>query len=174
MNANFESFNFEFGEIILQQLDLLNSVLDKLGEPRIFGNSKFLINYDSAATFYLRIEYTNNERVHLQFHIHLEGDGMRLDVQGLSESFEWSKNKLLTAKNEIALFFQQLLTSYVLFESCGDSQSKSRMYIFGANGELIEKYTLRGFIHSYSGWNCDKKLFFPICQNQSHLTETAP
>lgn len=162
MNFNIELFDFEFNEIIIYQLEILNEVLEKLDRLPVFDNPDFQINKDSAGTFFLRIKLSNCNNSKLPIYILLEGDGMRLDLFHLSETFEWSKNEVLSSKKNIIKFFQEFFTSYILIENCGSSQSKSRMYLFDETGNLINKYILRGFIHSYSGWNCDKKLFFPI------------
>lgn len=161
MRFDIKEIDFEFDEIILNQLRILNTVLDNLAKLPVFENDDFIIDKDSAGTFFLRIKLSNLNKGTIPIDILLEGDGLRLDILYLSETFEWSRNQISSDKANIIKFFQQLLTSYILIESCGSSQKKSRMYLFDETGHFIEKYVLRGFIHNFSGWDCDKQLFFP-------------
>lgn len=152
----------KFSELMINRIDLINSILVELNVSGLFKNPDFLVDEESMSqhrvTFAVYLE--NKKSVPLV--IMLGENGIRLDICGLPETFEWSKKDIEDSKEEIIDFFKRLFTSYILIESCGSVYSKSRMYMFKENGEFIEKYILRGFIHSYSGWNCDKKLFFPI------------
>lgn len=161
MNSNVEIFDFQFGDVILRQLDILDSVLSDLGRLSLFENSDFTINKESAGTFFLRISL-NIESSNIPIDILLEGDGMRLDIFHLPESFEWSKRRIEQERGDIELFFKNLLTSYVLIEGYGLLRNKSCMYLFDKKGKMIEKHILSGIIHTFSSWEQYKSLFFPI------------
>jgi hypothetical protein len=162
MNYSIELFDFQFSEIIQQQISVLNSVLNDLGRLPLFENADFTIDRKSAGTFFLRICLSNLKNSSIPVDILLEGDRMRLDIFHLSESFEWSKNEVNGECEKIKSFFKELFTSYILIESCDAPYKKSQMYFFNENGDLINKYKLRGLVHIFSEWNYDKKLFLPI------------
>jgi hypothetical protein len=152
----------ELSDITNHQVKLLNSVLNAIGVQSLFKNPDFAIDMDSLGYHHMVINIISGKKRTTPLILFLEGDGIRLDICGLDEAFEWTTEDIYTSRESIIDFFKKLFTSYILVESCSSANAKSRMYLFDNGGILLEKYILRGFIHSFSGWNCDKKLFFPI------------
>ncbi len=99
-----------------------------------------------------------------------EGEGIRLDVCGVDEAFEWAAEDVDASCDEIIAFFTTLFTSYVLMETCGAANWKSRMNLFNKHGDQVGKYALSGFIQHFSGWDCDKHLFFPMYDEPSSVS----
>lgn len=152
----------EFSDITNHQISLLNSVLDHIGVPNLFENPNFSVDMDSLGYHYVKIKVISNNKKNVPLTFLLEGDGIRLDVYGIEEAFEWTNENIYTSRKDIVDFLVSLFTSYILIESCNSAYSKSRMYLFDKEGVFNNKYVLRGFIHKFSGWDCDKSLFLPI------------
>jgi len=152
----------EFSDITNHQVNLINMVLNDLGAPNIFENPDFVVDMDSLGFHHIVLSFVKKNKKSVPLVFYLEGDGIRLDVCGISESFEWSNDSIFAAGDSVADFFKKLLTSYVLVESCGSAGTKSRMYLFDKEGALIAKFALRGWIQAFSGWDCEKILFSPI------------
>lgn len=151
----------EFSDSTNHNIELINGVLESVGASGIFENLDFMLDLDSAG-YYSLVAKIATERRSVPLTLIIEGDGIRLDVCGLNEAFEWSKDKILDSRDEVDDFFRKLFTSYILVESCGSANAKSRMFLFDKQGSFIDKYALRGFVQKYSGWDCDKYLFFPV------------
>jgi len=151
----------EYSDTLLRNIDLMNDVLNAIGASELNENTDFLIDQDSLGYYHMRINVVSDRKT-APLVIFLEGDGMRLDVCGVLEAFEWSNEDILTTSDRIKDFFKKLFTSHILMESCGSASAKSRMFLFDKRGDFIDKYALRGFIQKYSGWECDKYLFFPL------------
>jgi hypothetical protein len=151
-----------FSDITNYQVDLLNSVLERVGAKHIFQNKDFVVEQESMGYHQLVIHVSSKKRKSIPLTIYLEGDGLRLDVCTLSESFEWTSEALFKSTEKVKQFFLRLFTSYILMESCGSPNLKSRIYLFDSDGCLLERYAIRGVLQKYSGWDCDKLLFFPL------------
>lgn len=152
----------KFSDITNHQINLLDSVLNSIGVQSLFENPDFSIDKESLGYHHVMVNIFSGRKKSVPLILFLEGDGIRLDVCGINEAFEWANKDIYTSGESVASFFKKLFTSYVLMESCGSANAKSRMYLFDKKGLLIDKYMLRGFIHRYSGWDCDKALFVPI------------
>ena len=156
----------EFSDLTNHKIELLDSVLRAIGVSSLFENPDFKIDEGSKGFHNLIINVYSDERITVPLAILIEGDGLRVDVCGLDEAFEWPDDYVFTARQEIVDFFYKLFTSYVLIETCGPAWAKTRMYLFGTDGQLLCKHGLRGFFQGFSGWDCDKTLYFPLYKNQ--------
>jgi hypothetical protein len=152
----------EFSENTKHKISLLNTVLDGLRVQRLFENPDFIADMDSAGYHRVVIDVFSGSKRTAPLTLYLQGDSIRLDICGIVEAFEWSNEDVFKSRVKIVDFFTKLFTSYLLVESCGSVGLKSRMYLFNKDGDFIEKFALRGFVHRYSGWDCDKHLFLPL------------
>lgn len=152
----------EFSENTNHKIRLLNSILNDLGVQELFENPEFAIDMDSAGYHRLVINIPSGTRRTTPLTLYLEGDGIRLDVCEVNEAFEWTNEDVFTSREQIVDFFTKVFTSYILVESCGSANSKSRIYLFDKSGSLVGKYAVRGFVQKFSGWDCEKFLFLPI------------
>ena len=152
----------EFSPSVIDKIDLLNTVLNELGVAGLFENADFSVDSESAGYYQVIVNSAPGNRKNLPFSLFLLGDEIRLDICGIAESFEWTNEDVAKSRNQIVSFFKKLFTGYILVESCGAANSKSRIYFFNKDGDFVEKYSLRGFIQKYAGWDCDKHLFFPL------------
>lgn len=153
-----------FSNVTEDRINLVNEVLDGLSVSNLFKNPNFEIDSDSLRSRYVKFATVSEHKKIISLFISIEYDSISIDICGLSETFEWSKEDIENDREKIKSFFKQLFVSYILLESCGSPYAKSRMYLFDNDGNLTEKYILRGVLHKFSGWDCDKTLFFPIFQ----------
>lgn len=151
----------EISDVTTRNIELIDSVLDSIGAPPLFENPNFEIDPDSLGYYRVIVKMVSS-RLTVPLIILLEGDSIRLDVFNLNEAFEWSSKMILNSRQEVVDFFRKLFTSYIMIESGLNPNSKSRMYLFDKQGALTDKYLLRGFMNPYTGWNCDKALYFPL------------
>jgi hypothetical protein len=152
----------KISNITSHQIDLFNSVLGELNVPRLGENPDFLLDENLQGHHFVKIQLKSSGKRTVPLAILFEGDGIRLDIFGIEESFEWSNDEIFTNRANIISFLKKLLTSYVLVELCDSAARKSRVYLFDTHGNLVRKFALRGLIQNFSGWNCEKILFFPV------------
>ncbi len=150
---------FELGDTVLYQLAILDKVLIDIRLQPVFENTDFII-HDSSSTFGLDLSVVRLGRNTVPIDFMLEGGGMRIDVDSIQETFEWS-NESMKNTDEVSSFIKQLLTCTVLMEYCG---SHTSICLFQNDGKPVFKSILRyySFFGSFFYKDCEKKLFLPI------------
>lgn len=152
----------KFSNLTNDRINLLNTVLSELNAPNLLENPDFLIDRESLRSHLVIITVNSVNKKNCPLVIMLEEDSIRLDIFGLNESFEWSKEDIEKSRGKIISFFKQIFTSYILIEYWGTPHKKSSMSLFDENGFFLEKFLLRGVIHWFNGQNQVQQLFFPI------------
>jgi len=154
-------FDFELGEPIVNQIRLLDKVLSDLNVATLNENPDFVVNRESAGTFGLNFDVSpqNKNTVHLW--LLMEGDGLRIDIDGIPETFEWSNKNLQESENEVIDFIKELFTSYILLEYF---PTRTTMSLFNSKGIRTKQYTLRKYLSLMGLFKKDfeQNLFFPI------------
>jgi hypothetical protein len=152
----------ELSDTTIHQVELIDEVLRLISAPKLFENPAFLIDWASSGFYRLVINTPSKNVGTVPIILFLEGDGIRLDVAGFDEAFEWTTEEVFRSRDEVVLFFKRLFTSFVLVESIGTQNNKLRMYLFNTFGELVGKYCLGGPWFRFSSWESDKTLYFPF------------
>ena len=156
-------FDFELGESIVNQIKLLDKVLSELNVACLNENSDFIVNRESAGTFFLIFEVSPQNKNTVNMLLLLEGGGLRIDIDGISETFEWSNRTLQESEKKAIDFIKELFTSYILLEYF---PSRTTMSLFDSTGTRVKQYTLRNYL-SLTGLfkrDYEQSLFFPIYQ----------
>jgi hypothetical protein len=93
----------------------------------------------------------------------LEGGGLRIDIDLIPETFEWSNKTLEESEREVIDFIKELFTSYILLEYF---PSRTTMSLFNSRGVRTKHYTLRKYLSLMGIFKRDSEqsLFFPIYQ----------
>ncbi|MCA1622505.1 MAG: hypothetical protein LC768_00395 [Acidobacteria bacterium] len=154
-------FSFELDDLIINQVRFLDKILNGLNVANIEDNPDFLINRESAGTFFLQIQILPKNRNTVPIHIFLEGDGLRIDIDGIPETFEWANKDLEESETMVSNFINELLTSYILLEYFGN---RTTMSLFNSKGMQTKYYKLRSYL-PFTGMfkkASEKRLFFPI------------
>ncbi len=154
-------FDFELGEPIVNQIRILDKVLSELNATKLKENPDFIVDQESAGTFGIRFKVSPQNKNTVQMHLLLEGDGLRIDIDGIPETFEWSNKNLEELDREAIDFIKELFTSFVLMEYF---PSQTTMCLFNSKGVRTKHYTLRNYV-SLTGIfkrDSEQSLFFPI------------
>jgi hypothetical protein len=156
-------FDFELGEPIVNQIRLLDKVLIELNVAALNGNPDFIVNRESAGTFGLRFQVSPQNKNTVNLWLFLEGDGLRIDIDGIPETFEWAYKNLLESEKEVIDFIKELFTSYILLEYF---PLRTTMSLFDSKGRRTKQYTLRNYLSLMGLFkrNSEQSLFFPIYQ----------
>ncbi len=154
-------FDFELGEPIVNQMRLLDKVLSELNVANLNENPDFIVNRESAATFGLDFQVFPQNKNTVNLWLLLEGDGLRVDIDRIPETFEWSYKNLLESEREAIDFIKELFTSYILLEYFS---SRTTMSLFDSKGLRTKQYTLRNYLSLMGIFKSDSEqsLFFPI------------
>jgi hypothetical protein len=157
-------FTFELDKTVVNQIRFLDRILNELNVANIEDNPDFHINRESAATFFLQIQVLPKNRNTVPIHIFLEGSSLRIDIDGIPETFEWVNKDLEESETMVVSFIKELLTSYILLEYLGN---RTTMSLFNSKGIQTKYYELRSYMPSFRGMfkkTSEKRLFFPIYQ----------
>jgi hypothetical protein len=160
MEKKFE-FDFELGKPILNQIRLLDNVLNELNVANLNENPDFIVNRESAGAYGLDFSVSPQNKNTVQLGLFLQGDGLRIDIDGIPETFEWSDKNLLESERETIDFIKDLLTSYILLEYF---RSRTKMSLFNSKGIRTKQYTLMYYPSLLGIFKKDSKqnLFFPF------------
>jgi hypothetical protein len=155
----------EFDEKLLENVSLFDGILSELGEPPLFENSNFRV-FTDITTFptYLVMETTQQKTNTLPMMIWFEGDDLVIDLDGMRETFEWSKKQIEEDKNSVLDFIRNLLTGYVLIETHGASRF---VQIFDESGFFAHSYSYNNLFHMVTGLylfrkNSYRQLYLPM------------
>ena len=151
-----------FSDSTTYKIDLLNSILVRLGRQELFRNPDFVVDYEGAGYHILRVDILATANGNLPITIYLESSSIRVDINGITEAFVWPDDEVFKCKAAIEDLFLNLFTCFVILESCGNANVKSRIYLFNKNGDFVDKFAIRGFTQRFSGWDCDKRLYMPL------------
>lgn len=154
--------NIQFSDLILDRIKLINTVFHRLSVKDFFRNTDILIAEDETSSRCITFSISQPNKICIPLVIILGENSIRVDIYDLVETFEWSKHHIETSSEEVMTFLEELFSSYILFESYGNPNKKSYMYLFDKNGVMIKEHPLRGLVHIFSHWNSSKSLFFPI------------
>lgn len=154
-------FDFELGEPIVNQIRLLDKMLRELNVVNLNENPDFIVDRESAGTFFLRFNVSSQNKNTVNMRLLLEGDGLRIDIDGINETFEWSNKNLQESENEVINFIKELFTSYILLEYF---PSRTTMSLFDSRGVRTKQYTLRKYLSLMGVFKKDSEqnLCFPI------------
>lgn len=137
--------------------------------PNIFENPNFTFSKDSSGTNSLGFQIVSSKNNSVILDIFLESDGIRIDIDGISEAFEWSNKDIKNSKEKVAKLIKYLFTGYILIET----QNASRfIQIFDAEGFFIRSFSRNNSLHFYTGlyifrYKTYRRLFLPMFEKKN-------
>ena len=157
-------FEFDLHREIIDQINLFNEILTSLKTSAIFENSDFQLDRDSAGTNSIRFTVKSPKKNTAQMWLFLESDGVRLDIDGMNELFEWSNESIKQSKEKFINFIQLLLTGYILIETRGASRF---IQIFNEDGFFEHSSSYNNLFHMLTGlylfrYKNYRRLYLPI------------
>ncbi len=154
---------FEFSETTKDRIEILNSVLNNLGQASILENESFEIDHSSTRSHLLIARIAKVGSCPLIFYF--EEDSIRIDICEINEAFEFDAQEIDNARESVIAFVKSLLTSFVLIEFSKSPHWRSRMYLFDSQGVCVLKRKIRGLFDVFSEWDFERHLYFPIWQD---------
>lgn len=141
--------DIEFDESLIRNVRLFDEVLKELGELPLFENRKFTV-YSSPGIFphYLVMETTNEKENTVPITVWFEGDSLRIDLEEISETFDWSKENIDNEREKVVEFIRNLFTGYILIETRGASRF---IQIFDADGSFVQPLSYNNLFHMLTG-----------------------
>ena len=141
--------DFEFEDFLLDNVALFDEVLRQLGEPPLLENENFTVwSSPGVLPNYLVLENAGEKANALPMLIWFEGEDLRIDIEGISETFEWAKKHIEEDRNSVVELIRNLLTGYVLIESRGGSRF---VQIYDSNGFFVNAFSRNNWLHFFTG-----------------------
>ncbi|CAN5373686.1 hypothetical protein BH10ACI2_BH10ACI2_15210 [soil metagenome] len=166
MTTNFEdAFDFEVHEYVLHNLRFLDEILVGLNASPILSNPDFLLEKDSSGTngvnFKVRSSVNPNA---IEMWLLVESWGIRLDIDGIREAFEWTNKEILESKDRVATLIKHLFTGYILVDTRRGSKF---VQILDLRGFFIDSFSQNNWLHTLTGlylWRkgTSRRLFLPF------------
>ncbi len=106
---------YEFESYLLYNVKLFDDVLVECGEPPLLENENFSTFWDFLTTSnYLLLEYLQKKNNTIPLTIWIENDSLRIDIDGIPETFEWAKKHIdedrgIRLQNLLKIFLQIIL-----------------------------------------------------------------
>ncbi|MEQ1606465.1 MAG: hypothetical protein ABL999_16510 [Pyrinomonadaceae bacterium] len=161
------NFSFELTNTIKQQVEIIDAALVRLNQPPFFENLDFVFDGDSAGTFQLIARRKSCDRNFATIEFHLLGDGLRVDIDNIPETFMWSSDEITNKHDLILAFLCDMLRCFVLVER---SKSGIVVKLFDPLGNLIDSINVRnlGLFPKNNLKDITGHLFFPIYAGSGH------
>jgi hypothetical protein len=156
--------DYGFGEQLLKNVELFDEVLIELGESPILENRNFEATLNTSCCD-LGIESTAIRPNTLPIFIMFEGEYLRIDIDGIQESFEWTKRHIEKDRDSIKELIRNLFSGYVLI----DYRQGSGRFIqfFDSNGDYVDCLSRNITFHMITGrvlfrHKDNRKLYLPM------------
>ena len=157
--------NYEFENCVLDNVKLFDIVLAECGEPPLLENKKFSAFQDFPITSqYLVVELITSKPNILPIMIWFEANDLVVDIAGIRETFEWSKEQINADENSVIKLIRDLFTGYVLIDNKNSSQF---IQIFDSGGNFVNCSSRNSLFHMITGrflfrFKDYRKLYLPI------------
>ncbi len=161
--------DYEFDEQLLKNVELFDEVLKELGEPILFENAnfRFVQNFGLSPDYlvtHLLIETAQTKSNTLPIHIWFEANDLRIDIDGIPETFEWAKKHIEQDRNSVKELIRNLFTGYVLIDEKGSSKF---IQIFDTDGKFVNCQSRNNLFHMITGrflfrFRDYRKLYLPL------------
>ena len=140
---------YEFENYLLDNVKLFDEVLDELGEPPLLENANFSTFLDFPITSqYLTVELKTSRPNNLPIVVWFEGENLRIDIDQMNETFDWSKKQLVETREDVITLIRNLFTGYVSIET---RRASRFIQIFDANGFFVHSFSYNNLFHMLTG-----------------------
>ncbi len=142
--------DYEFNEQLLKNVGLFDEVLKELGEPSLLENDNFAPFLDFLVIeSNLVLEVITRKSNTLPIIIWFECNDLRIDIDGIPETFEWAKKHIDQDRNAVIELIRNLFTGYVLIDYRGNSGRF--IQIFDSNGDFVRCLSRNNTFHMITG-----------------------
>ncbi len=156
---------FEFDEQLLKNVGLFDEVLREAGELPLLENKNFSPFLDFSITPHsLVLELTSSKANILPITIWFEPDGLRIDIDGMNETFDWSKKQIDETREKVIELIRNLFTGYVLIET---RRASRFIQMFDTDGFFVNSFSYNNLFHMITGlylfrYKNYRRLYTPI------------
>lgn len=155
----------EFEDGVKAHIQLFDDLLAGIGAAPIFENHDFSFNNESSnayAAIFDVVSQTNPNAAVMW--LHLMGDGIRLDIDGINELYEWSDKHIKDSRDDVVPFLGQVLTGFILIETHGSGRF---VEIFDSSGNFVTWISRNNTIHMITGlrisrYKSYRRMFLPF------------
>ena len=157
--------DYEFDEQIIKNVGLFDEVLNELDELPLLENEKFSPFQDFPITSqYLVVELKTLKPITLPIVIWFSAYDLVIDIAGIREAFEWSKEQINKDRNSVIELIRNLFTGFVLSD---DKNSSQFIQMFDSNGDFVNCQSRNSLFHMITGrflfrFKDYRKLYLPI------------
>ena len=131
----------EYARLVRKQIELLNEILHECDAPGIFENPYITFDNWWVSENCLKFRIFREDNISVLLDFYLEGDGMRIDVEGYPESREFPEKEILE-KSEVRKLLIALLCCPVLVERKGKAMFVN---LFNPDGSKYAIWSLQSF-----------------------------
>ena len=141
--------NYKFESYLLDNVKLFDEVLNECGQPSLLENSHFSQFLDFPTTSrYLVVELNTLKSNTVPIVIWFEGEDLRIDIEGMNETFDWSKKQIEETREKIVELIRNLFTGFILIET---RKSSRFILIFDADGFFVQALSYNNLFHMLTG-----------------------
>lgn len=157
--------SIEFVEGVKANIQLFDELLSSLGKNSIFENPDFSFDKESSnayAAIFDVVSQTNPNTTVMW--LHLMVDGIRLDIDGINELYEWSDKQIKDSRNNVVEFLGHVFTGFILIETHGSGRV---VEIFDSSGNFVAWISRNKIFHMITGLRISRykyyrRIFFPF------------
>lgn len=130
-------------------MKLFDEVLAECGESPLLENENFsrFLNFSISSCF-LVMELNSSKANTLPIVIWFEADSLRIDIEEMNESFDWSRKQIQEKRAEIINLIKSLFIGFVSIES---HKSSRFIQIFDADGFFVRSFSYNNLFHMITG-----------------------
>lgn len=156
---------FEFEDFLLDNVKLFDEVLAECGEVALLENKYFSPFLDFPITSrYLTVELNTLKPNTLPIVIWFESDDLRIDIEEMSETFDWSREQIEETREKVIELIRNLLTGFISIETRGASRF---VQIFDKDGFFANSFSYNNWFHLLTGlylvrYKNYRRLYLPI------------
>lgn len=159
----------KFEDYLVDNVKLFDEVLSEFGEPPLFENENFTVwNSPGVRSHCLTMEGTNKVTNTLPVMIWFEGENLRIDIDGIPETFEWAKKHIDEDRNSVLELIRSLFSGHVLID---ERRSTKFIQIFDRNGDFVDCLSRNNLFHMLTGrflfrFKDYRKLYLPLLKKK--------
>lgn len=145
--------NFE--ESTIKCIEIINEALGRIGAEKIADNLSFSIKPELLFPDYVKYSVDSPDALHMELII--TSDSLQVDLEDMSELYEWSLSQLSDNRAEVIQVLADLFSCTVEVERCGNNYRKLRF--FDVNDECVR--TTKYVSGLYLPFRCEKQKYAP-------------
>jgi len=123
----------EYEVEVLKKLQLVNSVLNKLGVRGIADTPCVALN--ESRNFPNYVEYSMRRDGAVRIDLAISSDGMQVGIDDMTEVFDWSDKQVSEETNAVAEVLEMVFSSAIEIKRCGSNYRRIRF--LGEGGKCL-------------------------------------